>query len=292
MSRRAATPGHLSPLTPKGIARLADQGRWFKLWASAVSDPDLRALSLEDFGRWCAFGVYLKLHGKNGRLEIRSPALPLQELLRLKSFQDVVSMLQSFPHCTAKSVTNSPVTLVVVWENWQRYQGDYSGDRVRKWRREHKRSSNAMVTPKEEKRSRREVEEKRREEQPLSQNLPVPVGPSLGSQAWDGYCAAYRQRYGESPVRNRKVNSLFKQFSELVPLGEAPHIAAFYVSSQNRLYVNAGHAVNLLIRDAEKLRTEWATGRRITDTQSRQADKTAALGQASRELIEEAERGQ
>lgn len=163
-------------LTPnqRGWFGLADQGRWFKLWASAVSDPDLRALSLEDFGRWCAFGVYLKIHGRDGHLDIRTPGLPLQELLRLPTFEMVVNVLRSFPHCRVTPVTNTPVTIHVEWENWKRYQGDYSGDRVRHWRGTHAHRRNADVTPKEEKRSRRDEKRSKPPMVPQSVTWPSP----------------------------------------------------------------------------------------------------------------------
>jgi hypothetical protein len=91
---------------------------------------------------------------------------------------------------------------------------------------------------------------------------------------WVAYSGVYASRYGAQPVRNAKVNKLLCLLVERLGADEAPHVAAFYVSHQNRLYVSAGHAVDLLVRDAEKLRTEWATNRQVTATQAMQADKT------------------
>ena len=48
------------------------------------------------------------------------------------------------------------------------------------------------------------------------------------------------------------------------------------------------HTVGLLLADAEKLRTEWATKTTVTQTQARQADKTQARGNVFNKLIEEA----
>src|SRR3990167_4705339 len=42
---------------------MADQGVWFKLWCSALADPDLSNLCLEDFARWAILGTYIKAHG-------------------------------------------------------------------------------------------------------------------------------------------------------------------------------------------------------------------------------------
>ena len=137
----------------------ADQGRWFKLWVSALNDPDLRNLPIEDFGRWCIFGAYLKLHGHDGRITLREPALALQELLRLPSFEAVVKILASFPNCNATPVTTASVTVDVEWLNWQRYQGDYCGDRVRRYRDKKRTLSNGPISD-----SVTGIEEKRREE--------------------------------------------------------------------------------------------------------------------------------
>ena len=81
---------------------------------------------------------------------------------------------------------------------------------------------------------------------------------------------------------------MFARFIERVPVDEAPAIAAFFVQSKRGLYVSAKHAVDLLLRDAEALRTEWATGRSSTDTEARQEDRTAATGNAFAPLIAEA----
>ena len=137
---------------------MADQGQWFKLWVGADDDPDLGNLSLEDFGRWCRLGIYLKKHGTNGTVSIKDPALPLQQRFRVESFEAVLEVLARFPNCTANAVreerTNSTVSLetilTVSLDNWAKYQGDFSTYRTRKFR--------------QMKRSKRRREERREEE--------------------------------------------------------------------------------------------------------------------------------
>ena len=53
-------------------------------------------------------------------------------------------------------------------------------------------------------------------------------------------------------------------------------MAAFFVQHQSAFYATKGHAVGLLLADAEKLRMEWATGRTINPETARQEERTAA----------------
>lgn len=111
------------------------------------------------------------------------------------------------------------------------------------------------------------------------------AGP-ISAEAWDGYSSAYKNRYGTQPVRNAKVNG---QLAQLVGrLGsESGDVARFYVAHQGQMYVRAMHPVDLLLRDAEKLRTEWATNRTMTETRARQADKTQANYSVFKTLLDE-----
>ncbi len=140
---------------------MADQGRWFKLWCEAIDDPDLGNLELEDFARWCIFGVYLKKHGTGGTIVLNQPCKILQQKFRVPSFEGVISVLQKFPNCTVTGVTTATVT----WRNWLKYQGDFSNDRVAKFR--------------QLKRAKRRGEEKRREETRKEENRLPPI-PSFG----------------------------------------------------------------------------------------------------------------
>lgn len=83
---------------------------------------------------------------------------------------------------------------------------------------------------------------------------------SPGSKAFARYASAYKLRYGAWPVRNAKVNALLTQLVKRLGV-EAPDVAEAYVGFEEPLYVRSGHAVELLVRDCEKIRTTWATGR-------------------------------
>lgn len=82
-------------------------------------------------------------------------------------------------------------------------------------------------------------------------------------KTWIAYSEAYKLRYAVDPVRNQKVNSNVKNFVQRIGGNESPLIASWYVSHTNNFYVRDAHGFGLLTKDAEKLRTEWATGNTI-----------------------------
>jgi hypothetical protein len=105
---------------------------------------------------------------------------------------------------------------------------------------------------------------------------------------WAAYSEAYAARYGVEPIRNATVNSQMANFVKRVGMVEAPEIARFYVSHNNRFYVQHMHFVGSMLQDAEKLRTEWVTQRQMTSTEAAQADRTAANFNAMAPLFAEA----
>lgn len=102
----------------------------------------------------------------------------------------------------------------------------------------------------------------------------VPAEKVSSKETWGAYSEAYLRRYGTEPVRNASVNAKLVQFVKRVGEGEAPLVAGFYLTHNDAFYVRLGHPVGQLLKDAEKLRTEWATGRRMTATTARQVDRT------------------
>lgn len=109
------------------------------------------------------------------------------------------------------------------------------------------------------------------------------------SETWTAYATAYAVRYRVEPVRNATVNGQLANFVSRIGAVEAPPVAAFYVRSNNARYVSSGHSVGMMLMDAEKLRTEWATGRQATATQAMLADKTQTNLNAFAGMIAEAQ---
>lgn len=101
------------------------------------------------------------------------------------------------------------------------------------------------------------------------------AGPSAAA-TWEAYSTAYVNRYQTEPVRNAKVNGQLADFCKRISHEEAPHVAAFYVGHNNPFYVRSRHPVGALLKDAEGLRTQWATGVKATGLEARSAEQVDA----------------
>lgn len=180
---------------------MSDQGKWWKLWTSALDDHDLENMSIHEWFCWVRFGAYLKGHGNDGSIRLEEPCRSIQNLFRVNSFKEVIEMLMRFPNymlsdaeirwphgysreplCEGqilwgRRVAERGVTtpheemgksvlerryIFVSPFNWNKYQCDKSTKRVRAFREKRGVDETANVTAQEEKRSRRE--EKRRED--------------------------------------------------------------------------------------------------------------------------------
>lgn len=116
---------------------------------------------------------------------------------------------------------------------------------------------------------------------------PLPPGEDRsGALVWYAYADEYQKKYGSAPVRNAKSNSLCKQVIQRLGAKAGPEVARFYIIHRDALYSKNGHPLTLLVRDAEKLHTEWSTGRLITSGDARAGELRQGNVQAAREAIE------
>jgi hypothetical protein len=87
---------------------------------------------------------------------------------------------------------------------------------------------------------------------------------TLGSFVWDAYQRAYQGRYQVPPIRNAKVNVLCSQLVKRLGMVDAVQVVGFYLTHNDRWYVQKGHALEYCVKDAEKLHMEWSRGSQIT----------------------------
>lgn len=102
---------------------------------------------------------------------------------------------------------------------------------------------------------------------------------------WNAYAAAYRHRHKVSPVRNAKVNANVKQLVQRLGRIEAPLVAEWFLTVNERYVVQGMHDLGALLAKAEAYRTQWATGRTMTQTRAQQADRTESNFSAADEAI-------
>lgn len=91
---------------------------------------------------------------------------------------------------------------------------------------------------------------------------------------WTAYASAYRDRHGVAPVRNAKVNANVRQIVQRLGHSEAPLVAAWFLTVNERYVVQNMHDLGALLAKCEAYRTQWATGRQVTEEAARQTDKT------------------
>lgn len=108
------------------------------------------------------------------------------------------------------------------------------------------------------------------------------------AETWNAYAEAYRQRYSTDPVRNAKVNGQVAQIVKRIG-AEAPAVARFFVGLNTAWYVQKCHSLDCLVKDAEAVRMQWATGRAVTAAQARQADSSMTNAETYRILKSEME---
>lgn len=111
--------------------------------------------------------------------------------------------------------------------------------------------------------------------------------PPVTDGVWSAYSEAYEEVYHVEPKRNAKTNGQLVSFIGRIGLEEAPAVAAFFVYSRARWYIERGHSVDCLLKDAEKLRTEWATKTRVTSHKAREDDRLQGMGDMWEEIKEE-----
>lgn len=101
-----------------------------------------------------------------------------------------------------------------------------------------------------------------------------PKAPAPTTPIWNQYATAYATRYqGQAPVRNAKINGQLTQLIARIGAEAAPEVAKFFVEHSDSYYVQRMHPVDLLLRDAEALHTQWKAGQQMTGTKAREIER-------------------
>jgi len=86
------------------------------------------------------------------------------------------------------------------------------------------------------------------------------AGKEANKRCREAYLAAYRDRYGCEPLMDARFHAMVANFVKRVGQDRAPDIVTMFVSLNDPLYVKGAHAMNLALRDADALHTQWEVG--------------------------------
>ena len=261
----------------RGTAVTRNSDPWFRFYVRTLNNPKAQRLSSGDFKGWVNLLCLAKEY--DGDLpSVEDVAFRLR--LSKRKVETLLKSLRSNGLVDGDRMHD--------WDEMQ-YPSDSSTERVKRHReraREHPSnvSSNVPVTVQsrvEERRVDTEAEtetDQSREETPKGVTATKTKSRSQAAtttDTWGSFSQAYLNRYGVEPTRNAKVNGQLAQFCKRVPIEEAPAIAAFYVGHNNAFYLRVAHSTDALLKDAEKLRTEWQTGRKVTGRKALQDEQTS-----------------
>lgn len=105
---------------------MADQKKWFKVWASILLDPHFSNLSLADAGRWTRLGALLCQAGDNGKLRIDPPAKMMLLWFEIDTLAELRKTFKRLPHVSVVDL-NTPLFKDRSTRKWYVHQDASSG---------------------------------------------------------------------------------------------------------------------------------------------------------------------
>lgn len=105
---------------------------------------------------------------------------------------------------------------------------------------------------------------------------------SVVSRAWSAYKQAYLARYGAPPVVSAHNNGVLANLEKRLPAADLPSLCAWFVNHNKAWYVDRGHALSALLKDADGLYTQYLTGNQTTSTGARQGERKDAFADAAK----------
>jgi hypothetical protein len=103
---------------------MADQKKWFKVWASILNDDKFNNMGLENVGRWTLLGALICQQGERGKLQVTPPATLLLLWFKVPDFEALKMSLNGLPNVTLMDVLDGHGAFVVTMRNWYKYQVD------------------------------------------------------------------------------------------------------------------------------------------------------------------------
>ncbi len=213
---------------------MADNKRWFKVWTSILTDPDMCDCHNDILGAWVRLGALVAQHGTRGKVKISRDHLTRTLHLFNSSESELKSVLERLKKLNLSVVFRNGF-YIVTFSKWHKYQVDNSKNRVSKHRQN--------VTVQEEKRR----EEKRREKEKNKFRGNTRVKGGVGGEGKNGksnYGAFVRltaeqydrltSKFGEEKLKNyiAQVNEVFAM---------KPKVRREYIDGDHNLLIQNWH---------------------------------------------------
>lgn len=247
-------------------------GGWVKAWRKVAGSDLVENVWVWGLWHWLLYSAAYKpskamVGGKQVEIKPGMVVFGLKELAEKwgcskTTIRKWVNYLRDTQRIAVESRAGGYIVTIQNWDLYQSYDDQVLTPGVREVNATCTEGVREVTLSEEGKKERREEG---------SSSVAVETAPT--AEVWEAYREAYKARHGADPTRNKTVNSQLKGFTNRVPAGEAAEIAAFYVRHNDQFYVRNLHPVGLLLKDAEKLRTEWLTGRTMTGAQAKMTEK-------------------
>jgi len=198
----------------------------------------------------------------------------------VQSVRTALLKLEKWCFLTNKSTKTGRLITIINWDSYQIEESDTNKGANRQPTKSQQSSNKELTANKNVKNVKNGKKDKNKDSSVSAYQS------EHGTAVWESYLGAYAARYGTDPIRNAKSNAACKQLVQRIGAEIAPHVAAFYISSNAQWYINKGHSLQALVGDAEKLATEWQTGNRATNTTAREADRMQSQGESWQKMID------
>lgn len=127
---------------------MADRKRWFKLWVSICTDPQMKELPLDAIARFALLGAYIADHGTSGTLTVPGEAKGLCELLRVPDAVTARALLTMLPNVRVDEAKTHYGMFTVTLSNWRKYQEDTTvAERMRALRSKRRGEEKRVLPP-------------------------------------------------------------------------------------------------------------------------------------------------
>lgn len=106
---------------------MSDQGRWWKFYTTAPTDPHIQLLDRGDRWSWAALGAYIKVHGEKGVLNspLSNPILAAFLGVPPESMIETIKRIANVcANIVYEEGKNRHGEFTVTWQKWVSFQED------------------------------------------------------------------------------------------------------------------------------------------------------------------------